>query len=468
MSPGILLGLVLAQAASLPVLTLDDALHEAREHNPDVKVAEARLAQAKTVARKAWSNYLPQVALGGSYTYNNVEAKIGMPTGYAVRKLCTTPEELAAGCTNPDLSKAPSAEELAKLPGVGVPLFMVPVGFREAVIQKQHQLGAQLSVSQTILAPALWPALQQAYLAEEYTALSVDSARREILFAIAQLYFGAAGAREAVAVQRKQLEANLAHEADAQRKVDVGVATKIVLLRAQIDRTKSEADLKRAENAYASARSALAALLDREPAFEVTPPEELPLPDDLDALVAGVDRRPDLLAAETGVTLAQKGQTSTQLSYLPNLGVQAAVREANVAGFAGQTRTWFATLGLNWTLWDGGLREATLEEGAARQVEAEATLKSARLKAADEVRRARLDLDSARANRLKAEETVKLAREGRDLVEVGFKVGTSTYVEVADANTALVGAELGRIAETLNARLAVLKLAKAAGAFDPK
>jgi outer membrane protein TolC len=156
------------------------------------------------------------------------------------------------------------------------------------------------------------------------------------------------------------------------------------------------------------------------------------------------------------------------LSYLPNVGVQAAVRESNVAGFTAQTRTWFATLGLNWTLWDGGLREASLKEGAAREAEAEAALKSARLKAADEVRRARLDLDSARENRLKAEETVKLAREGRDLVEVGFKAGTSTYVEVADATTALVGAELGRIAETLNARLAVLKLAKAAGAFDPR
>jgi len=53
-------------------------------------------------------------------------------------------------------------------------------------------------------------------------------------------------------------------------------------------------------------------------------------------------------------------------------------------------------------------------------------------------------------------------------VEVGFKAGTSTYVEVADANAALMGAELGRVAETLNAQLSVLKLAKAAGAFNPQ
>jgi len=100
--------------------------------------------------------------------------------------------------------------------------------------------------------------------------------------------------------------------------------------------------------------------------------------------------------------------------------------------------------------------------------EADAAKRSAEARARDEIRRARLNLESARSNRVKAEEQERLARENAQLVKVSFDAGTATYLEVADAATALRSAELGRVAETLNARLAVLQLAKAVGAFDPR
>lgn len=464
MSPLIVASLLLAQAAA--PLTLDDALKQARARNQDIKVASARLEQAHTMSKKIWSNYLPQITAGGSYTYNNVEANISLPTGYAIRQVCA-PDGSDQGCTMPDASGAGGAPALP-LYGKPTPYFMQPTGFVTAPIQKHHQVGGQLSVSQAIFAPALLPAIAESYLMEEFAELNVETAKREILFAVAQLYYGAVGAQEATKVQEQLLAANVAHEKDAQVKVDAGVAPRIVLLRAQIDRTKSEADVRRARLAYDGTRSALSMLLDRDADFDVVMPEEPPVPPQFDKVVERTSERPDVKAAEKGYELARHAKDWQALWYLPNVGLQAALRGSNVTGFTGANATWFVTIGLNWTLWDGGLREANLKETAARVSESEAGMRTTQLKAQDELRRAILDFESAKANKLKAEETVKLAREGRQLVEVGFKAGTSTYVEVSDANAALAGAEMGRIGETLNAQLSVLKLAKAAGAFNPQ
>lgn len=466
MSAAFLIGLVLAQVAGGP-LTLDQALTDARAGNLDLKVAQARLDEARTLSGKVWASYLPQITAGGSYTYNNFEAKLALPTGYAVRDICPPGAPLDACKKGPAYDPSRPAG-VDNPPGSPTQYITVPSGLAEAIIQKQHQVAGQVQVSQVLLAPALWPAIQESYLAAEYAELGVDTVRREILFAVAQLYYGAVGAKEATKVQALVLEANLAHEKDAKVRVDAGAAPRVVLLRAQIDRTKSERDVLRAKNAYDSTRSALATLLAREPDFEVVMPEEPPLPGDLSKLEEMSSSRPDVQASLKGLALAEKGKTGAVLAYLPNLGVSGTYRVANFAGLTGKSDSWFVTLGLGWTLWDGGLREANLRDRDAKIAEADAMRRGTEIKARDEVRRARLDYESAQANKLKAEETVRLARENRQLVDVGFKAGTSTYLEVADATTALVGAELGSLAETLNAQLAVLKLAKAAGAFNPQ
>jgi outer membrane protein, multidrug efflux system len=63
---------------------------------------------------------------------------------------------------------------------------------------------------------------------------------------------------------------------------------------------------------------------------------------------------------------------------------------------------------------------------------------------------------------------VDLARENQRLVDVNYKAGAATYIEVSDANTALLNAELSQVSEALNADLAATRLLKAAGAFTAR
>lgn len=448
MIASLLAATLLAQSpAAPPVLTLEQALREARQKNLDIQQAEARLRQADQLSSKAWSYYLPQMTASGSYTRNSQQASVSLPTGYWIR--------------DSGVLQGPPPPEV---PGNQTTLTLEPKGFVEAVIQKRDQLGGQVEVKQALLAPALWPAIASAYAAERAAGHGTEGARREALFGVAQAYYGAAGLKQLVSVQERTLALAREREKDGRVRYQAGSTPKVAYLRAEIDRAQAEQDLKRAQNGYASAKLALGTLLLRMGDFEVEVPPSPKSPEgDLEA--AALRDRPDVLAAAAGVDLALTGRTGAWAKFLPSVGAFGQYRWANIGGFTGKNTAWAAGLGLSWNILDGGLREAEIREANGKLAEAEAARYAAETRAIEEVRRARLDLESALANKAKAEERVQLARENARLVDVGYKAGAATYLESTDAAEALRQAEISLVTESLAVDLATLRLQKAAGAF---
>ncbi len=456
-----------------PALSLRDAIREAEAKNHDLAQARERLRQSKELSKKVLANYLPQVSVSGSFTRNQYPASISMPTGFWLRDMSGIPgfDPTAVNGPNYDPRKgAPSsAPDTGNPPGAASSAVLYPTGVADFDLQKKYQLGVRAQLVQPLIVPALWPAFKIADLSELQVAASVESARREVLFAVVQLYYGCAGLRQTVEIQRRLLENNLAHEKEAKVQVDSTAAPAISLIRAQIDRTKAEQDLARAQAAYASAKLALGTLIARLSDFDVEPPPEPDAETNLEALEAqALSARPDLEAARLAREVAARNRSAVWYSYAPSVAATATYQAANVKGFTNSYDSWALGVGLSWTVWDGGLREIQLRENASKLVEADEAQRGAELKALEEVRREMLDLKSARANRAKAEETVRLARENMRLIGVAYRAGAATPVEVSDANTALAAAELALVAESLNSQLATLKLAKAAGGFDPR
>jgi outer membrane protein TolC len=447
-----------AAPAGARTLTLEDALREVQAKNFDLRAARARLDQSRELSNKAWSSQLPQVTASGSYTHNELaDTTIQLPTGFAVRDCA------GGGC--------PAAAPLpAGFPGAPTTLAVIPTGTQDAVIQKQEQVAAQIQATQAIFAPQAWYGIGAARAGERAAAENVEQVRRDVLFGAAQAYYGAANAKQVVKIQQRQLAIALDREKDARLRYEAGTTPKVSLLRAEIDRARAEQDLKRAQNNDVSARVGLASLLDRKDAdFEVEVPTSPNVPgDDKGLEEAALRERPDVRAAAEQVTVADRTRQSVLARYLPVLGAFGRYTYSNAAGFSNKTTTWAIGLQASWDLFDGLLREADLRDNEARVREAEASRASAEIRAVTEVRQARLDLDSAVANREKAKEQAELARENQRLVNVNFRAGAATYLEVSDANAALLSAELSLVSEALNADLAALRLLKAAGAFDLK
>jgi outer membrane protein TolC len=448
-----------------PILKLEEALREAEAKNLDLKAARARLDQSKELHWEAWSAYLPQVAAGGTYTHNSFpDVTVSVPAFVTIRARQGPPG-------TPDNPSDPTASPVTgrPLPGSASPDFLFTDN-TNAVVQKQNQLNGQIQATQALIAPQAWFAIAAARAGERLAEDSTENFRRDILFSVAQAYYGAAGQKQVVGVQERQLAIARDHEKDAQVRYDAGTTPKVTLLRAEIDRARAEQDLKRAQNSFLSAKVALATLLDRKDAgFEVEVPESprLPTADPAALEEAAARDRPDVRAAGEQITVAEKNRAGVITRYLPTLGAFGRYQYSNAAGFSGDTTTWAVGLSLNWTILDGFLRESDLRANAARVREAEASRASTLARARAEVQTARLDLDSAVANREKAKEQVALARENQRLVNVNYQAGAATYIEVSDANSALNTAELTLVSEALNADLAALRLLRAAGAFNP-
>jgi outer membrane protein, multidrug efflux system len=450
----------------LPALSLADALAQAGANSLELRIARERLGQARTLSRKAWSLYLPQLTAGASYAFQSEDVLLDLPTAFAIRDV-GQPTSAPRGALPPFDPARPFSD--TNLPGEATSLVLVPTDVEELELQRRRQYGVQAELKQAIFAPQLWPAIRNAYLAEDAAVDTVEAARREVLFTVAQVYYGAAHLREAAAAQERMLDAWRRHETDAEHLVAQGAAPKLALLKARTDRARAEQDLLRTWNAYAAARQALATLLVRDPDFDVvSPPEPAPTGGDPAALEAGVAaRRPDVRAASTQAELARGQRRQAELRYLPVIGVTGGWRWANVTGFTGEHAAWAVTLGLQWSILDGGLREAQLSEAGHRAAEADAAARLARNRARDEVRRAVLDLDSSRAALRKAEEQRSLAREALEQAQRSFAAGAATQLELADATSATTGAELQALAETLSLQLATLRVARAAGTFAP-
>jgi outer membrane protein TolC len=410
------------QPAASEVITLDDALRLAGDRNLDLKVLAAQLDQADEISWKAWARYLPQASVTGAWQ--------------AQKEITLQLEE----------------------------------GGPEIPIQEEHQMQGQIEVTQTLFSPAAFFGIRSAARAERAASLNIGNGRRALLFGVASAYYGVASLKEATGVSERLLEIARRQEQDARVRFQAGTIAKVGLLRAEIDRARAEQDLKRARNAFASAKVALATLLDRDADFDVAEPPSPPLAErpDTDALVrTALERRLDVQAAREQIGAARAGRTAAVGRYLPNVGAFWRYQRQDVAGLTGSADNWAAGLQLQWQILDGGLRESDIREGNARIVEAEVSARRAEARARQEVLQALLDLDSARANALKAREQRDLAAENLRLVDVSYRAGAATAVELADATAVLRNAEIAATTEGLGAQLAALRVLQVAGEFEP-
>jgi len=432
------LGLTLA--ATPAPLALADFVRFAEERNPDLAALEEKRAQAEAELNKAWSALLPVATIGAQYTHHSAEAKLPMPDG-------------TAGYVLHELPTPPSP------PGSVV---LIPNKVDELELQRRNQFGAAATLSVPLFVPPAYRAIAAAGEGGKLAEEVILHGRDELLFGVAQAYYGAVASRRLVELANEQLKAAEAQERLAKVRFDAGQVTKIAWLRAAVDRTRTEQDVRNALSAYGTAKYALVALTGVDGDFEVAYPETFAQDEGAGVPVAEAEQRHDLRAAKHGVAMAERGLSAQQLRWAPMLAANAEYRWANLEGFTGDKTAWQVQLSAVFTLFDGG-RSADIELARSRLREAEAQEKALAWKVEQEVQTARLELESARANHLKAVEQERLAAEGARLVEAHVEAGTATYLEAVDARTVRFAAGVGVLTGELGVRLAALKLARASG-----
>lgn len=269
-------------------------------------------------------------------------------------------------------------------------------------------------------------------------------------------------------------EANLKNRQEqlalAQARLNVGLGAPADVVRAQTTVAEAAFNLESARNVASLSRVSLALLMGidaRTPLQTADSSEPTVATDDVNDLVnQALTQRPEVVQAQASLEAAGFGVSVAKKSNAPSIGIggSLASRGDNLSLNHSSVR---ATLDLSWTPFDGGLSKGVVKEAQANSAIAQAELNSARQNVVSDVSQAYLNLRTAEQSVLTADAQVANAEESVRLAEGRYRAGVGTFIEVTDAQTALLTARTNRVNAVSTVDKARAALSRAVGAALP-
>jgi len=405
-------------------MSLREALHYARVHQPSLEAARARVEVARAAAqvpRAAWQPRVTAAAeiLGG--TANNTTASYATVGILDVARVGGTP-------ANAPVSWRP---EVSTLAGVAVHQELYDFG----------RIDAQADALDAL-------ARSQAEIAK-VAQLDLDLLVEESFYAVL-------AAKQVVQASRAAITRQRAHRDLAQAKVHAQLWPPIEQARAEADLARFEVDLVRSEGALSAARAVLAAAVgaDREAIDAGADDVTLATPPALgDGMRDAGTRAPELAAARAELDAQHHQTVAIARELRPDLSLSAeltgraggAAVASNPtpagAGWIPDVPNWDALVVLSWPIYD---RTVSARADTSRRLEAVRGAELAQI--TEQIRtlaaRAYVDLDTATAAVPALERALVTARANHDQAEARFTGGLGTAIELSDAEALLTDAEI--------------------------
>jgi outer membrane protein TolC len=422
------------QVQPLREMTLDQALSYARAHQPVLRSALARVAEAAAEVYVVRSQWLPNVGataqiFGG--TVNNTTASyLGVPEVELPRIGGT--KVSATGTFRP------SASTLA---GVGVGQELFDFG----------RIGAQAA------------AADLAREAERHRA-DAESLRVDLL--VKDTYYGVLAARAIQLAAGDAYQRATVHREMAAAEVKSGLHAPIELTRAEADLTRFDVGRVRAGGALRTAQSVFAAavgvddpLLDAvgaPPPLSPAPPLEQglrqalakdPALDEARARVRGADASTHAVAAEMRPDLA----LTATFSGRAGTGEPSSGSISDRYGPLPSVPNWDVGLVLRWPIYDPVI--AARQTAAARHADvARADASALAQQEAAVVQQAYVSLEVSQAALISLARAAEAGRANYAQAEARFKAGLGTSLELADAEAVRTDAEIQQAVGEFEAR----------------
>jgi outer membrane protein TolC len=335
------------------------------------------------------------------------------------------------------------------------------------ILQKSEQLDFVLGAQVPLLVPFAYPALQAAKRSEDAGRANYDVSDAQVLYSTAQAYYACAGADElvearthAVVVTQKALE-------NARARLEAGVVNRVEVTRAELQLVRAQQALVESQDTQAQTYRALGTIMNMHDPVRVIA-TEAPLVGEapVETLTAqALQLRPEFAALERTVDSNRLTASSNLWRWAPTVSAFGNVRAFNYAGFSGDRYSWAVGLQLDWTLYDGGIRDASRRLAIAQREENEAKLDLLKDQVRDDVDNAERALVTRRRALETARRSLRLSKETLDLVQVQHDAGTATQLDLLQAQDNLVAAEVALAQARFDLSLGGLQLERLSGAF---
>ena len=386
----------------LPDPRLQALIEAALEHNRDLRIAVARVAEARALYGIARADRLPTLNVSAS------EAAARTPADLSITRQETTGRryDVALGMT----------------------------AFEFDFWGRVKSLG---------------DAARASYLATEGAR---DAFRLGLIADVATAYLTLQENEERLALTRAAVESRKESRDLIQRRRDVGLAGDLDFLAADGAYEGARGELANLERGRAAAENALTLLVGKEP-LNLPVGRRLTEQGIVIDLIAEVPSeallsRPDVRAAEQKLVAANANIGAARAAFLPRVGLSLAfgTASASLSGlFDSGSRAWSFVPNIVQPLFDAGRTQAGVDLAEARKnvavAEYERTIQQAFREVAD-----LLVARDTLATQLKAQEAAEQAQNARlRLVDARYRAGASSYLEVLDAQRDAFAAQQGTV-----------------------
>ncbi len=390
----------------------EEAVRRAMSHNPGTELAATELLRSAALVRQARATWLPSLSANGTYARLDADRVLG-----------------------------------------------------DRVIVGANSVSANLTLTVPLVAPKAWVATDRAKDNRRIAELSVVDARRQAAILAGRAYL-------TIIAQRRVLESSIrarntakAHEEFAQTRREGGVGNRLDAVRAAQERAAMESRVQTQTLALTRAQEALGVLLGENgpvDAGEAT----LPTPPTLAAALSEASlQRSEVVTSREKVDSARRAVRDSYTDYLPLLTGVVQPFYQNPSTLTLPTTGWQAQLLLTIPLYEGGNRYGLKHERDALHEQAKSRLDALIRQARSEVRIAFEAVQRADETLAKAREAEALAHEALELSQLAYRAGSTSNIEVVDAERRSRDAETDTAIAEDGARQARLDLLAAAGRF---
>jgi outer membrane protein len=328
------------------------------------------------------------------------------------------------------------------------------------------QLAAGVTVAAPLYAPVQWALRVQAMDNKLVAELAAADVRRQIAVATAEAYLTVLGLQRVLDANVSALETAQAHYHFARQLREGGAGSRLNELRAQQSVSADEVLVEEVRAGLYRAQEALGVLVADAGPLTVGDEPLLDVPPSLgEAIAAMPGERTDLRLAAGREKAATRVAADSWKDWLPSVSGLFVPQYANPATSTQPAWSWSLRVAATVPIFDAGSRR---EKSAERSV----LLKESQIAFEGLVRQANADVRTAEDAVVRSERawtSAKLAAQQAgevvDIVNISFKVGASTNIEVIDAQRAARDAATAAAIAENQLRQARLGLLVALGRF---
>ncbi len=301
--------------------------------------------------------------------------------------------------------------------------------------QNQQTLVAGLSLSQILYNRVALLAFAQTTPWIAAYADDLDGMVQTVFFQVVQAVVNALQAQEIAQLAENNLQLMRRHLQSSEARYRVGEITRTSVSQAEARLAVAQADVTRANNDLAVARSNFFAIVG------MALPEQITLPalrqateeGELAFWIGQLEQRPDMRAAEKRLTVSTLAVQQEEAGHWPTLSLTSGVNHTWQRSTIDQMEGYNLGMKLEVPVFSGGMTVSKTVEAQAKRAAQQAEVDRLRRLAYQEIEKARLDLLTNQALATSLQSSVTAARMARDGVEREYRVGTRPILDLLDA-----------------------------------